>query len=149
MANATASGAKLPFPANLVAIAAGVAAVVGALSMISGAFADGGIVGGSSWTGDKLMARVNSGEMILNGAQQSRLFAIANGATVYGAASGVGRGLVEGVKVGPEIERLRAVVVKNSENRFGSISLRLRGSDLVGVIANETRGNRRRSNIRI
>ncbi len=149
VANATASGAKLPFPANLVAIAAGVAAVVGALSMISGAFADGGIVGGSSWTGDKLMARVNSGEMILNGAQQSRLFAIANGATVYGAASGVGRGLVEGVKVGPEIECLRAVVVKNSENRFGSISLRLRGSDLVGVIANETRGNRRRSNIRI
>lgn len=148
MANATASGAKLPFPANLVAIAAGVAAVVGALSMISGAFADGGIVGGSSWTGDKLMARVNSGEMILNGAQQSRLFAIANGASVYGAASGVGRGLVEGVKVGPEIERLRAVVVKD-ENRFGSISLRLRGSDLVGVIANETRGNRRRSNIRI
>lgn len=149
VANATASGAKLPFPANLVAIAAGVAAVVGALGMISGAFADGGIVGGSSWRGDKLMARVNSGEMILNGAQQSRLFAIANGASVYGAASGVGRGLVEGVKVGPEIERLRAVVVKNSENRFGSISLRLRGSDLVGVIANETRGNRRRSNIRI
>lgn len=148
MANATASGAKLPFPANLVAIAAGVAAVVGALGMISGAFADGGIVGGSSWTGDKLMARVNSGEMILNGAQQSRLFAIANGATVYGAASGVGRGLVEGVKVGPEIERLRAVVVKD-ENRLGGISLRLRGSDLVGVIANETRGNRRRSNIRI
>lgn len=148
MANATASGAKLPFPTNLVAIAAGVAAVVGALGMISGAFADGGIVGGSSWTGDKLMARVNSGEMILNGAQQSRLFAIANGATVYGAASGVGRGLVEGVKVGPEIERLRAVVVKD-ENRLGGISLRLRGSDLVGVIANETRGNRRRSNIRI
>lgn len=148
VANATASGAKLPFPANLVAIAAGVAAVVGALGMISGAFADGGIVGGSSWTGDKLMARVNSGEMILNGAQQSRLFAIANGASVYGAASGVGRGLVEGVKVGPEIECLRAVVVKD-ENRLGGISLRLRGSDLVGVIANETRGNRRRSNIRI
>lgn len=148
VANATASGAKLPFPANLVAIAAGVAAVVGALGMISGAFADGGIVGGSSWTGDKLMARVNSGEMILNGAQQSRLFAIANGASVYGAASGFGRGLVEGVKVGPEIERLRAVVVKD-ENRLGGISLRLRGSDLVGVIANETRGNRRRSNIRI
>lgn len=148
VANATASGAKLPFPANQVAIAAGVAAVVGALGMISGAFADGGIVGGSSWQGDKLMARVNSGEMILNGAQQSRLFAIANGASVYGAASGFGRGLVEGVKVGPEIERLRAVVVKD-ENRLGGISLRLRGSDLVGVIANETRGNRRRSNIRI
>lgn len=149
VANATASGAKLPFPANLVAIAAGVAAVVGALGMISGAFADGGIVGGSSWTGDKLMARVNSGEMILNGAQQSRLFAIANGATVYGAASGVGRGSLEGVKVIPATERLQAMVVKDSENRFGGISLRLRGSDLVGVIANETRGNRRHSNIRI
>lgn len=37
-------------------------------------FADGGIVGGSSFTGDKVIARVNSGEMILNRSQQSKLF---------------------------------------------------------------------------
>jgi hypothetical protein len=34
---------------------------------IVGAFANGGIVDGSSYYGDKLLARVNSGEMILNG----------------------------------------------------------------------------------
>ena len=73
VAGATASGAKLPFPYNLAAIAAGVAAVVAALSMI-GAFADGGIVGGNSTSGDKLTARVNSGEMILNKGQQATLF---------------------------------------------------------------------------
>ena len=36
-------------------------------------FAEGGIVGGSSFFGDKLLARVNSGEMILNQKQQGRL----------------------------------------------------------------------------
>ena len=42
-------------------------------------FADGGIVGGSSFTGDRIPAMVNSGEMILNKTQQARLFKIANG----------------------------------------------------------------------
>lgn len=73
IASATASGAKLPFPLNLAAIAAGIAAVISALSVI-GSFADGGIVGGNSYVGDNLIARVNSGEMILNGKQQKHLF---------------------------------------------------------------------------
>ena len=42
-------------------------------------FAEGGIVGGSSYFGDKLLARVNSGEMILNQGQQARLLAMTNG----------------------------------------------------------------------
>ena len=42
-------------------------------------FEHGGIVSGSSFTGDKVQARVNSGEMILNRGQQSKLFAMANG----------------------------------------------------------------------
>ena len=37
-------------------------------------FESGGIVGGSSFAGDKIMARVNSGEMILNAEQQANLF---------------------------------------------------------------------------
>ena len=65
IAGATASGAKLPFPANLAAIAAGVAAVVGVLAMITG-FANGGIVGGSTTVGDYNLIRANKGEMILN-----------------------------------------------------------------------------------
>ena len=36
--------------------------------------ADGGLVPGNSFTGDKLTARVNSGEMILNRGQQQNLF---------------------------------------------------------------------------
>lgn len=43
-----------------------------------GAFANGGIVGGSSYSGDRLLARVNSGEMILSSSQQSHLFNMIN-----------------------------------------------------------------------
>lgn len=85
LAKAIAAGAGLTFPANLAAIAAGVAAVA---SGIAGAistynkykdyFAEGGIVGGDKYTGDKLMAHLNSGEMVLNKEQQARLFQIAN-----------------------------------------------------------------------
>lgn len=40
----------------------------------AGSFAGGGIVGGSSYSGDRLLARVNSGEIILNSRQQRNLF---------------------------------------------------------------------------
>lgn len=73
VAGATAAGAELPFPYNLAAIAAGVAGVLAALSSAS-KFAEGGIVGGNSYSGDKQMARVNSGELILNRAQQGNLY---------------------------------------------------------------------------
>lgn len=73
VAGATASGAKLPFPYNLAAIAAGIAAVLAALAAMS-KFANGGIVGGSSYSGDNQVVRVNSGELILNKQQQATLF---------------------------------------------------------------------------
>lgn len=82
IANATASGAKLPFPANIAAIAAGVAAVIAALAAVSGAFATGGIVGGSGASttiGDNTLIRVNRGEMVLNNRQQARLFKMLDG----------------------------------------------------------------------
>ena len=82
IANATASGAKLPFPANIAAIAAGVAAVIAALAAISGGFATGGIVGGSGSSttmGDNTLIRVNRGEMVLNNRQQARLFKMLDG----------------------------------------------------------------------
>lgn len=78
VAEATESGSKLPFPENIIAIGAGVAAVLAALAAVSG-FATGGIIGGTSTSGDKKFARVNSGEMILNKFQQARLFGMVNG----------------------------------------------------------------------
>lgn len=88
-----ASAQSVPFPANIAAIATTVATITGlivstassfmqAKQLLSGAdagaFEQGGIVGGTSYTGDKLTARVNSREMILTQSQQARLFEIAN-----------------------------------------------------------------------
>ena len=47
-------------------------------------FAFGGIIGGGSTSGDNMLARVNSGEMILNGTQQRRLFNFINGGGMGG-----------------------------------------------------------------
>lgn len=71
------SAAGMPYPYNLAAIASVVATVLSVFgsikSMVSGKFAEGGIVGGTSYSGDKLFAMVNSGEMILNKRQQGNL----------------------------------------------------------------------------
>lgn len=150
--NVTASGAKLPFPANIAAIAAGVAAVVAALAMISGAFADGGVVGGNSPSGDKLLVRVNSGEMILNAAQQARLFAIADGTAAYGASAQIAANFAQGValpSVSVQTDRLQGIMADGGGNQPKTVEWRLRGRDIVASIANETRSNRKRSNIRI
>ena len=156
--NATASGASMPFPYNIVAIAAGVAAVVAALASISGAFANGGIVGGSSPSGDKLLARVNSGEMILNGAQQSRLFNFINGVTpfadggiVYGPTLSI-MGEYAGARSNHEViaplNKLKSLIGGES-NGGGRLEARLRGRDLVLALANETRISRRKTNIKL
>lgn len=77
VANGVANAAALPFPANLAAIATVVSTIAGIFSSLP-KFADGGIIGGSSFFGDKMIARVNSGEMILNQSQQGRLFQMIN-----------------------------------------------------------------------
>lgn len=77
MANGTASASALPFPANIAAIASIIATVVATFANIMsavGAFADGGIVGGGNLHGDKVLARLNGGEMVLNRTQQAKLF---------------------------------------------------------------------------
>lgn len=83
MAGGTASAASLPFPANIAAIASIIATVLSTFNTIFsavGAYAGGGIIQGASTHGDQLFARVNAGEMILNGSQQARLFNILDGA---------------------------------------------------------------------
>ena len=109
MASGTASAAALPFPANIAAIASIIATVVGTFASIFstvGAFADGGIIQGASTHGDQLLARVNAGEMILNGSQQARLFNLLDGA---GAVGGAG---------------------------MGQVSFKIKGSDLYGSLSN-------------
>lgn len=86
ISSATKEGSKMPFPLNIAAIAAGIAAVVAGIAMI-GSFADGGIIGGNSFHGDNMFARVNAGEMILNNKQQGNLFRLLDGG---GVASNTG-----------------------------------------------------------
>ena len=74
---AASSVASVPIVGPILAIAA-VASILGALANLP-KFATGGIVPGTSFSGDNVLARVNSGEMILNQAQQNRLLGIANG----------------------------------------------------------------------
>lgn len=80
-AKAGESAAAIPIagavlaPIAIVAVLAAVIAAIGALS----AFADGGVVGGHSYYGDKVLARVNSGELILNQKQQEKLWGMMGG----------------------------------------------------------------------
>lgn len=71
-AQGVASAFAAPWPANIAAVASVVATVASIFSSLP-KFEDGGIVGGNSYFGDKLLARVNSGEMILNRQQQATL----------------------------------------------------------------------------
>lgn len=92
-----AAHAAIPFAG--VGIAAGqstamLTAMAGFEATIKGlqAFATGGIVSTGSFTGDNTLVRVNKGEMILNGGQQSNLFNLLNG---NASAMGIGGGEVE------------------------------------------------------
>lgn len=86
IAGGVAQAQSVPFPANIAAIATTIATVIAnmasAISTVKGAkFASGGIVGGTSYTGDQVNARLNSGEMVLNKEQQTRLFDAVSGGT--------------------------------------------------------------------
>lgn len=111
----------------------GTAQLVSMVATIS-QFATGGIVGGNSKSGDRVLARVNSGEMILNAAQQAQLFAIANGRMQPTVNTDVLTGLMAGGAGGV---------------KAGSVVGKIKGRDIVLVTANETRQMRRRSNIKI
>lgn len=73
---------KLPFPASLAAAATVVAGLASIISSIKaaqgGSYADGGIVSGTTYHGDTVLARLNSGEAVLNTSQQSKLFNLIN-----------------------------------------------------------------------
>lgn len=134
VANAAESGSKMPFPMNIIAIAAGVAAVIAAIATI-GSFASGGIVGGASKTGDRLLARVNSGEMILNASQQRNLFRVINTSAATLAQPRKSFEITANTNL---IEHF----AKDNVNE-GHVTFRIDGRTLVGVLANETRTSSR------
>ena len=72
-------------------VGAGMAAVTTMISTIKG-FSTGGIIQGGQIAGDQMLARVNAGEMILNGSQQKNLFNLLDSG---GALAGSGNSKVE------------------------------------------------------
>jgi len=108
VASGTAEAAKAPWPIQIAQISAVVGTIIGIFASIAGSFADGGIIGGNTSLGDFNLARVNSGEMILNGTQQSRLFSLLN-------SGGVG-------------------VADSMSN--GNVNFIIKGNNLVGTLKN-------------
>lgn len=111
MANGTASASALPFPANIAAIASIIATIVSTFATIMsavGAFADGGIVGGGNLHGDKVLARLNGGEMVLNRTQQAKLFRT-----------------IESGNIGNQ-----------SASSVSQVNWKIKGSDLYGALTN-------------
>lgn len=105
-AEAAGSAAAVPVVGWINAVAA-ITAIMSAMAAVP-KFADGGIIGGNSFIGDNMIARVNSGEMILNNRQQRNLFNLLDG------------------KGGTSV------------NAGGEVKLRIEGRDLVGVINSQT-----------
>lgn len=129
----------------------GTAQMISLIATVS-KFATGGIVGGNQKSGDNVLVRVNSGEMILNAAQQARLFAIADGTAAYGASAQIAANFAQGValpSVSVQTDRLQGIMADGGGKQPQAVEWRLRGRDIVASIANETRSNRKRSNIRI
>ena len=83
MATGIAQAQTIPPPGNLVAMAATIAAITANIAVAlkqvqSVKFATGGIVPGTYDAKDSVRASLSGGEMVLNPAQQKRLFEVAN-----------------------------------------------------------------------
>lgn len=87
--------------------AATMASVIAQINSLQ-TYASGGIIGGATSVGDYNLARVNGGEMILNGTQQSRLFGLLDSNNAYGSGGSVN----------------------------GNVSFEISGSKLYGVLRN-------------
>lgn len=107
LASAIASAASVPWPANIPAIASAVATITSMFASIP-KFANGGIFnGGNSYVGDKNLARLNKGEMILNNMQQSRLWRM-----------------------------LDSPMMATPTTTSGNVEFRIQGQQLVGLLKN-------------
>lgn len=143
-ASASAQAGSLGPFGWLAFLGAGLAAVATTISMVQ-SYATGGIIPGNSYSGDKVVAHVNSGEMILNAREQARLFQIATGAlqpvvNYPGSA----------VAVNPTLNT--SDFSGSGMMSSGKIIFKVRGRDMVAMLANDTRiGSKigKRTNINI
>ena len=89
------------------AIAAVLAAIMSAKSKAkdAGKFAQGGVVGGNSYSGDRLMAYVNSGETILTPSQADK------------AMAGIQGNPMSNMRLSTEIDGKKLRIVLNNDNR--------------------------------
>lgn len=90
-------------------VAAGMVAEMEGILAGVAAFAQGGIVGGTSYSGDKILTRLNSGEMVLNRKQQGNLFSLLEG--------GIGNNSVHFVIKGQEL----VGVLDNYNNKMSRV----------------------------
>lgn len=93
----------------IAAATAGVATMVSTIAAIksatSGSYAEGGLIPGSSFSGDNLTANVNSGELILNRAQQGSI------------ASQLQSNPMGNMRLSTEISGTNLRIVMNNDNR--------------------------------
>lgn len=96
LAVARQAGGKL-FPLNIAAVASTLAVITSAMSSIRsiGNFAEGGIVGGTNYQ-DGITARVSSGEMFINQADQKKLYDSIHSGNLGG---GSGRAVITGEQI--------------------------------------------------
>ena len=111
-AQASVMAAKLGPIGWIAWLGAGLAAVATTIATIKG-FADGGIIEGSSYHGDRIVARLNAGEMVLNRKQQANLFR----ALDNGISSNAGGGKVEFEIKGSTLKG----VLKNYDNKMNKV----------------------------
>ena len=90
--------------------ATGMGILVSLISQMK-SFADGGIIEGNSFHGDKILARVNAGEMILNQKQQSNLYHQLNN------RGGLGAGTVKFEIAGSTLKG----VLRNYDNKMSKV----------------------------
>jgi len=115
IAGATASGTATG-PAAIFTTPAFIATAIGGVLAAFASipkFETGGIIGGSSFYGDRILARVNSGELILNNKQQRAL---------YGQLDNSGINVNLGVQdIVIEGDKLRVIMDRNNSkrNRYG------------------------------
>ena len=105
LSSGTASAAALPFPLNIVSIGTVIASILSIFSSLP-KFESGGVVGGNSFYGDKILARLNSGELVINRNDQKRLYNTLQQSTSPSPMNGA------------------------------SVQFKISGRDLVGVLSN-------------